>query len=133
MPEETTPPKKSPPKPEIITRSKTADYEASDISRPNIIERYSSEESPPKNTAHKRIFDVDAMLTPSSPESKPIAGEDASQSSAAPNPLTSGEAGYKVDSKNDFVSAFLLFHVLHLFEAELILTISAYFNRWRRW
>jgi len=61
------------------------------------VERYSSEESP--HIIRVNFFDVDAMLKPNN--LKPdnfIASNDT-------NPLTSGSAGFKVDSKNDFMLA----------------------------
>jgi hypothetical protein len=101
----TSSPKKSLNKPDILSnRSKTSGGKSSLVSRPHIVERYSSEESPKCRPV--KLFDVDALLTPppvSSDTNAEIAN-DPETNSDDDNPLSSGGSGYKVDSKNDFVS-----------------------------
>lgn len=83
--------KKSLGRPEIISnRARTTTGTSPQLPRPNIVQRYSSE-SP--NTSRVKIFDVDAMLKPSSIVSDEM------------NPITSVSGGFKVDSKNDFMLA----------------------------
>jgi hypothetical protein len=94
----TSPRKRSISKPEIISnRAKTSSGISAHLSRPSIVERYSSEESP--NIIRVKKFDVDAMLKPN------ILKPDNFIASSDTNPLTSGSAGFKVDSKNDFMLA----------------------------
>ena len=113
-------------KPSLLLRSKTSDQASFSTStaRPQIIERYSSVESPPKCAPKK--FDVDAMLGLKSPttsgaadvfqddESKSqratrgaeASGNDLPTVAALPPPnLTSDAAGFNVDTKTDFMSA----------------------------
>ena len=91
-------------KPKVISsRAKTVDISKAS-SRPSIIERYSSEESP-KNSLVK-TFDVDAMLKANLSESG-TSNVDSGRRTSFENDsnLTSGEAGFAVDSKSDFMSA----------------------------
>ena len=88
-------------KPDYLSNRAKTMTTPSRVSRPLIVERYSSDNSP-KNSFVKK-FDVDAMLSSSSFEdgtAKEVAIEPDEL-----NPLTSGDAGHKVDSKNDFMSA----------------------------
>ncbi len=89
--------KRSLSKPEIISnRARTTTGTSPQLSRPNIVERYSSESL---NISREKIFDVDAMLKPSIPMSENcIVGDDI-------NRITSVSGGFKVDSKNDFMLA----------------------------
>lgn len=112
-------------KPSLLLRSKTdqASFSTS-AARPQIIERYSSVESPPK--CAPKQFDVDAMLGLKSPtkpgpadvfqdnESKSqrvtrgaeASGNDQSTVAALPpSSLTSDAAGFNIDTKTDFMSA----------------------------
>ena len=91
-------------KPKVISsRAKTIDISKAS-SRPSIIERYSSEESP-KNSLVK-TFDVDAMLNANRFESG-TSNVDSGGTTSSENDsnLTSGQAGFAVDSKSDFMSA----------------------------
>ena len=102
----TSSPRKSPlNKPEILSNRAKTIGKPSLTSRPNIVQRYSSDESP-KSTP-KKIFDVDALLTPQPGNfsSKIEMAEDPGTDSDDTDPLTSGESGFIVDSKNDFMSA----------------------------
>ena len=111
-------------KPSPILRSKTSDQASLSTStvRPQIIERYSSVESPPK--CAPKQFDVDAMLGLKSPtepgsagvfqddESVPhtrgaeAPGNDLSTVAAQlPSSITSDAAGLNIDTKTDFMSA----------------------------
>lgn len=102
-------PRKSPiNRPDILSnRAKTSTDNLTTSRRPNIIERYSSEESQ-KPIPQK--FDVDAMLrsaiTPQ-PNTFSTTTEMTQDSGIDPidTTFTSGDAGFKVDSKNDFMSA----------------------------
>ena len=93
-------------KPSIITnRAKTADA-SSGLSRPSIVQRYSSQDESPKISLTKK-FDVDAMLAGTLPlnlSTSAAATEQGFISNDTTN-LTSGEAGFAVDNKSDFMSA----------------------------
>lgn len=102
-------PRKSPvSRPDFLSnRSKTVDV-MSRSERPNIVERYSSLESPKSRLV--KTFDVDAMLSGAAQSSEigsNIVGsnEDSAVEIDDISPRTSGEAGFKVDSQNDFMSA----------------------------
>ena len=99
----TTSPTKSPPsRPAILSnRSKTAG-KGTLSSRPNIVERYSSEDSPKLRPQKK--FDVDAMLK-TSVTPKPADVSTNNDTTSGTDSLTSRESGFKVDSKGDFMSA----------------------------
>ena len=92
-------------KPDILSnRSKTID-KPSLASRPRIVERYSSEESPKIKSA--KVFDVDALLRPpSNSNTNVMMIDEAEKISDNTNPLSSQEYGFKVDSKHDFVSTY---------------------------
>lgn len=88
----------------LSNRAKTTD-KLSLQSRPHIVARYSSEDSAKGST--QKHFDVDAMLKPSSP---PQPGDFTSMTETLSDfeidaRVSSIEAGFKVDSKNDFMSA----------------------------
>jgi len=103
----TSSPKKLPiNKPSILSnRAKTVD-KPSLTTRPNIVQRYSSEELSPPKVTPKKFFDVDAMLTPQLGNTSTDAVIDGDPGSElGDQPLTSGESGFKVDSKSDFMSA----------------------------
>ena len=88
-------------KPSIISnRAKTADV-SSGLSRPSIVQRYSSQDESPKISLTKK-FDVDAMLAGTLPPN--LSTSSAAISEDTTN-LTSGEAGFAVDNKSDFMSA----------------------------
>ena len=93
-------------KPSIISnRAKTADV-SSGLSRPSIVQRYSSQDESPKISLTKK-FDVDAMLAGTLPpnlSTSSAATEQGFISDDTTN-LTSGEAGFAVDNKSDFMSA----------------------------
>lgn len=88
-------------KPEVVSkdrRARSTSVVPAIITRPSIVARYTSEESP--KIFRIKAFDVDAMLKPSiTLKSNDVSGIDDI------NLLTSGAAGFKVDSKNDFMSA----------------------------
>jgi hypothetical protein len=88
-------------KPEVVSkdrRARSTSVVPAIITRPSIVARYASEESP--KIARVNAFDVDAMLKPNIIlKSNDVSGIDDI------NLLTSGAAGFKVDSKNDFMSA----------------------------
>lgn len=85
-------------KPTMLSRSKTSNEPGMfSAPKPEIIQRFSSEES------HKK-FDVDAMLQ----SSRSYEGGKSSELIVNDNDdllVTSGDSGFKVDSKNDFLSA----------------------------
>ena len=94
-------------KPAILSsRSKTSDETKSTLvtSKPAIISRFSSEEG------HKK-FDVDAMLKSSQQYQRDTLLSNAGKSEKSGNETddsnnpTSGDSGFKVDSKSDFMSA----------------------------
>lgn len=90
-------------KPEIVSgraRAKTVDI-STVSSRPSIVERYSSAEESPKIGSVAKKFDVDAMLSANITKESSASIADSNDMSS----LTSSEAGFVVDSKNDFLSA----------------------------
>ena len=93
-------------KPSIISnRAKTADV-SSGLSRPSIVQRYSSQDESPKISLTKK-FDVDAMLAGTLPPNLSTSSATTEQGfiSEDNTNLTSGEAGFAVDNKSDFMSA----------------------------
>ncbi|KAL3808937.1 hypothetical protein ACHAXA_001128 [Cyclostephanos tholiformis] len=94
--------KRSLSKPEIISnRARTTTGISPQLSRPSIVERYSSESL---DISRVKRFDVDAMLKPNIPKPN-IPKQDNHIVSNETNPLTSVSGGFKVDSKNDFMLA----------------------------
>ena len=90
-------------KPEIVSgraRAKTVDI-STVSSRPSIVERYSSAEESPKIGRVAKKFDVDAMLSANITKESSASIADSNDMSS----LTSSEAGFVVDSKNDFLSS----------------------------
>ena len=93
-------------KPSIISnRAKTADV-SSGLSRPSIVQRYSSQDESPKISLTKK-FDVDAMLAGTLPPNLGTSAAATGQGFISDDNtnLTSREAGFAVDNKSDFMSA----------------------------
>ncbi|KAL7554277.1 hypothetical protein ACHAWF_017721 [Thalassiosira exigua] len=93
-------------RPSILSgRAKTSAEKDLHSPRPSIVARYSSEESP--TVSDKKTFDVDAMLgLDATPQRSDVTANNAVESVSDDTlAVTSGEAGFKVDSKNDFMSA----------------------------
>jgi len=93
-------------KPSIISnRAKTADV-SSGLSRPSIVQRYSSQDESPKISLTKK-FDVDAMLAGTLPPNLGTSAAATGQGFISDDNtnLSSREAGFAVDNKSDFMLA----------------------------
>lgn len=109
-----SPRKSSIPRPAVLSnRAKTTAVDKGKLSsRPKIVERYSSQDSPkisPTKKVEVMKFDVDAMLgigvTPQPANSSTEAVQSPGMDSNGTHHITSGQSGFKVDSKGDFMSA----------------------------